>query len=137
MTLAALMGRYPDELRADLQQYYGICIDDVGTKFSVEHLACLAAQLPLQSRTLSAVDPDNCWDLSAILQACLINQFNDYIWGKATANAKAAKKRPPEQIPHIGTKAMRETNSKKHTNKITGNAMPLDEFKKQLERMRG
>lgn len=135
MMLATYLDRFPDELRADIQHYYGLCLDDAGKAYSFEHLACLAAQLPLKSRTLSALDPDNFWDLSDILQATLVNQFNDWLWAQAAANAKAAHRTPPKKVPHIGTKAMRE-QKKKEGRTITGVALPLDEFKKQLDQMR-
>lgn len=135
MVLATLLDRFPDELRADIQEHYGLCLDDAGKTYSVEHLACLAAQLPLKSRTLSALDSDNYWDLANVLQATLINQFNDWLWSQAAANAKAARKKAPRKIPHIGTRAMRHTKEKEGR-KITGIALPVKDFQKQLDKMR-
>ena len=34
-----MMSRYPDELRADFQQYYGLNIDGMGADYSVTHAA--------------------------------------------------------------------------------------------------
>ena len=57
MILASFLRRYPDELRADFQQHYGLNLDDMGGSYSIGHAACLAAQLPKDSRTFVAEDP--------------------------------------------------------------------------------
>lgn len=44
-----------DELRADMQQFYGLNIDGMGSAFSVAHGAALAAQLPPGARARAAV----------------------------------------------------------------------------------
>jgi hypothetical protein len=41
-------------LRADFQQWYGLNLDDMGGDYSISHAACLAAQLPGDSRTFAA-----------------------------------------------------------------------------------
>lgn len=40
----------PSELRADLQQYYGLNLDGMGVDYSHAHAACLCAQLPAGAR---------------------------------------------------------------------------------------
>lgn len=51
------------ELRADLQRYYGLNIEDAGSGYSVYHAACLVSCLPQESATFRAIDPDSCWGL--------------------------------------------------------------------------
>lgn len=53
MLLAALLDAAGEELRADMQQVYGLNIDDMGEAFSPWHAASLAAQLPRGSRVHS------------------------------------------------------------------------------------
>ena len=50
MLLARLMRDKPCELRADLQQTYGLNLDGMGRDYSVAHAACCAAQLPAGAR---------------------------------------------------------------------------------------
>lgn len=54
MALAAFLRRFPDELRADFQQHYGLNLDDMGGPYGIGHAACLAAQLPPGSRASAA-----------------------------------------------------------------------------------
>ena len=44
-----------------MQQYYGLDMDGMGRDHSVMHYATCAAQLPLGSRTMSALNPDASW----------------------------------------------------------------------------
>lgn len=65
---------HPNELRADLQRVYGVCLDDVGRGVSVRHAAALAACLPEGSLVLAKEDPrrgftDAEWLLLGILNA--------------------------------------------------------------------
>jgi hypothetical protein len=41
-----------DEFRADLQEVYGLCLDDMGAKYTVKHACVLAWALPASSRTV-------------------------------------------------------------------------------------
>lgn len=54
MALASFLRRFPDELRADFQQHYGLNLGELGGAYGIGHAACLAAQLPPGSRTLAA-----------------------------------------------------------------------------------
>lgn len=56
------MGRYPDELMADFQEYYNLNTEDFGTSISPKRAAALAAQLPRASRCVTAENPDASWD---------------------------------------------------------------------------
>ncbi len=50
------------ELRADFQQFYGLCIDEIGDTFSISHAASLCEQLPRNSRLMMIIDPLNSWN---------------------------------------------------------------------------
>lgn len=52
---------YPDELRADLQRFYNLNIDEMGAGFSCSHAAACAAHLPLGSNVLARIDPKYSW----------------------------------------------------------------------------
>lgn len=56
------MGKCPDALMADFQQFYGLNTEDFGVSISLRRAAALAAQLPKQSRCLAYEDPDFTWD---------------------------------------------------------------------------
>lgn len=61
MNLAGLMARYPTELRADLQRFYGL---DVETCESAGLLAACAACLPHGSFTLARINPAAGWGIT-------------------------------------------------------------------------
>lgn len=54
LILAFFLRKYPDQLRADFQQYYGLNLDEMGGAYGIGHAACLAAQLTGESRTIAA-----------------------------------------------------------------------------------
>lgn len=56
MALGAALGRYPDELRADLQREYGLNIDRMGAEFSCAHAAACMAHMAGPSSLRQAVD---------------------------------------------------------------------------------
>ena len=69
------MAAHPDELRADLQEVYGVDIDRalyLG-EHSVAHVAALAVQLPSTARVCVAENPDAAWGMTDVLLAHLIN----------------------------------------------------------------
>lgn len=69
MLLAGLLRDHPSELRADFQQTYNLNLDGMGEEYTFLHAADLAAQLPSNSRTFVAIDPNNLWTLEARLLA--------------------------------------------------------------------
>lgn len=78
-----MMSRYPDELRADFQQYYGLNIDGMGADYSVTHAAVLAVMLPLGARVPSKADPSLEWSLDRQLAAATANAVRDLHWAMA------------------------------------------------------
>jgi hypothetical protein len=65
---------YPDALRADLQQYYGIDIDAaMAGRHSAAHVAALVAGLPRGARLWATVEPDSAWTLEATVTAYVAN----------------------------------------------------------------
>lgn len=62
MLLARFIHERPSEIRADLQRYYGLNLDDMGTVFSALHAGACASCLPLGSATLASYKPEARWD---------------------------------------------------------------------------
>lgn len=52
---------HPVQVRADLQRYYNLNIDHMGTAFTANHAAACAACLPMGSCTLAAYEPALQW----------------------------------------------------------------------------
>lgn len=67
MFLAAALVEHPTELRADLQRYYSLNLDDLGTHYTAFHAAACAACLPLGSSLMSAINPTASWSTEAYL----------------------------------------------------------------------
>ena len=55
------------QLRADLQQFYGLNYDDMGSGYSYEHAAALVANLPRSSRIAAICNAACEWDDSEYL----------------------------------------------------------------------
>ena len=72
-----MLSQHPTELRADLQRYYGVCLDDVGRGVSVEHAAALAACLPPGSATMAAIDPRAAWTDVEWLLLAIANMLSE------------------------------------------------------------
>ena len=49
--------QYPDEVRADLQRYFGLNIEHMGHDFSIWQAAACLRCLPLGSNLLTKIDP--------------------------------------------------------------------------------
>lgn len=89
---------HPDELRADLQQYYSLDIDMMGIDHSVAHYAACAAMLPLGSRTMSAIDPAAAWGWQERLLSLVEYDLRVLAWQRSRdgANGRNRPKRPIE-----------------------------------------
>lgn len=76
------MAVHEDELRADLQQYYGVDIDRaMDGEHSAQHVSALVTQLPPDARLRHVDDDDREWDLDRTLLAALLNCFNALLYG--------------------------------------------------------
>lgn len=96
MMLAALVDNYQDELRADLQRYYGIDLDHaMAGEHSAGHVAALAANLPLDARVYAAQDADATWTRQEILLAETRNAMNRVIYMLADPRKRG---KPPEPV---------------------------------------
>lgn len=92
------MRRWPDRLRADFQQYYGLDLDGMGTAYSMAHAADLAANLPPDSRCGVAEDPLNGWTRDQCLLALIEYRLHEWNWAH-TKDAKTGANRPELLIP--------------------------------------
>ena len=88
-----MMREHPDELRADFQEHFGLCIDDMGTAFSTLHAAALIGQLPEGSRVRAAYDADSVWTTDRVLAAGIFNALQFIAWTK-TKDAQRGVNRP-------------------------------------------
>lgn len=99
MFLSVAMRRHNSMLRADLHQYYGVCLDDMGGRYRVSHVAALAANLPNGSRVLKEMNPktsysDGDWLLLGILNSLRnepFDPFEEVEVSKASAGYDAAE----------------------------------------------
>lgn len=67
MFLAFAIRTHPVQVRADLQRYYGLNIDRMGSDFGAFHAAGCIACLPTGSALLSAIDGRLAWGTSDFL----------------------------------------------------------------------
>lgn len=99
MLLAAVEYEHPDELRADLQQYYGINIDGMGVDYTHAHAAVLMRQLPLTSRLARIADPDSAWTDETHFLAAIEYDLRILAWQK-TKDAQHGRNKPkPNKTP--------------------------------------
>lgn len=100
MALASIEDKYPDELRADFQQYYGLNIDGMGADFTCSHAAVLMLQLPTSSRVARKLNYGNEWDDATYMLAAIEYDLRVLIWQK-TKDAQHNRNKPkPNETPH-------------------------------------
>lgn len=119
MVLAGLLRDHPSELRADFQQTYNLNLDSMGEEYTFLHAADLTTQLPSNSRTFVALNPDNLWTLEAQLLAII--EFRIHVIEYRLRRGKGEKPKP--LFAH-----------KKQSKEIE--PMPIDEVKDFLNRSR-
>lgn len=115
---------YPDELRADLQQYYGIDLDSAPGRHSAYHVAALAVQVPYEARVRKAANPDNAWTLGDVLAAAMLNEFRSYEWALSDKRRRGPRPQP------IGPSFMRPKD------RLAALAMPVDALLAELDKPR-
>ena len=119
--LAAVMAKWPDELRADLQQYYGIDLDHaIAGEHTADHVAALVRCLPSDARVMTREDPDAMWTLETVLLASLLNAFTSFMWGMSD-KTKRGKRPDPVGPSYIAIKR-----------KLPAMVMTIDELERQL-----
>lgn len=128
MVLVTAWRTYPNELRADLQRYYGIDIDHaMKGEHSAEHIAALVSCLPSDAALCIAVKPDAAWTREAVILAELRNMFASYIYGMSD---KRKRGNPPKPIgpSWMIKKAMRSLEAR---------LLTIDELMAELQKPRG
>lgn len=114
-------------LRADLQQFYGICLDDAFSgRYSVAHIVALVQNMPQSARISSAYNDDAKWGMTETLLAVLINRFNMFVWGMSDRKKRGAK---PQLI---GPRAI--TDGGKHT--LPARTLTIDALMRELSKPR-
>lgn len=88
------MSRYPDELEADLQEFFGIDIESMGCAHSVPHVAVCASNLPRSSRVSRMLDPAAAWSETDYLTAIAADRLGLII---CALGGKKAKFEPIER----------------------------------------
>lgn len=116
-----LLSRYLDmdegAVRADLQRYYGIDLDDaMAGAHSAGHVAALIAHLPSDASVYRAANDDAAWTLDSSMLALIFNLMQTYIYAMAD---KRTRGNPPEMV---GPSWMRNGR------KADARAMTIDEL---------
>lgn len=118
---------YEDALRADLQRYYGIDLDDaMGGAHSAAHIAACVRYLPSDCALRTSNDEDAQWTLEAVLMAGILNSLNSLIYG--LGSKKGRGKRPKL----VGPSFMRGKQDK-----LPARAMTSEQLLEILNRPRG
>lgn len=126
-TLANELRLHPDELRADLQQYYGIDIDAAMCGgHSPRHVAALLLQLPQDCRIARIESADAVWTPDRQLLAVLINQLSALMYGMSDPKRRGSKPQP------IGPEQFRRARMKS----LPARAMPIGELLAELSKPR-
>ena len=129
-SLAAVWNAYPDELRADIQEHYGIDLDHAAAgAHSASHVAVLCEQLPRRSRTARAMDPDCEWGLRETLLATAVNHMAYWRWGMADRRSRGA---PPQLV---GPSWVADSN--RRTASLPSRVITIDQLMDELGRPRG
>lgn len=81
-------------MRADFQQHYGLNLDEMGGLYSISHAAVLAAQLPKDSRTFTAIEPASAYCTVTNQLLALIEYHSHVGWWLHTEDARNGRNRP-------------------------------------------
>lgn len=117
---------HPDILRADMQHFYGLDLDELGYSIRIRRAADLAANLPPQALIWGQIDPRAQWTTTDYLLANIADNTGFLAWSKT----KAAKGRYKGQIPRPGQHPAPAASTGIHT--TTGSARSVEELKKLL-----
>lgn len=112
-------------LRADLQRYYGIDLDEaMRGGHSAAHIAALVAYLPSDCAMRRLNDKDAAWTMEDVLLASILNSLNLLIYG-------LGDKRKRGQMPQlVGPSYMTK-------NKLSARTLTVDELLAELNKPRG
>lgn len=127
VSLVAEYTAHEDELRADLQETYGIDIDRaIAGEHTARHIAALVVQLPPNARCRVAANSDNVWTLSDVVNVYTLNVLRAFMWSFGDPKKRG-------QMPQvIGPKWMVDANKRT----LPARALPVDELMEVLSRPR-
>lgn len=120
MAFVQAIRSHHDELEADFQQYYRLELD----KYAHEALlrsARLFSQLPISSRTMSALNPAKDWDWEKETQSRILAKLDEIACIIVNMNLKKGKKKvkPSEQFqPEYVKKAKEEAEVERRKKKM-------------------
>lgn len=98
MALVGAWHDHPDELNADLRQYYGLSLVDVREqRVDVAEAASLLAQMPTDCRTFRAVNPDAAMTRADVMALVMEYELRVLIWQRTKDGAKGRNK--PKMLP--------------------------------------
>lgn len=126
MALALLRKRWPLQLRADFQQFYGLNIDEMGLAYGRRHAADLAVMLPRESRTVRAEHPELEWGEAEYLLAVIADAARDTCWGVLDSRRSSSNR--PRPLPRPG--------QRQGTDAAEGMEMTPEEYLELLETIR-
>lgn len=125
MMLVGMLRVRSDVLRADMQRFYGLDIDEIGYSIRIMRAADLAANLPREALIWSVFDERNAWTTNTYLLALIADNTSFLAWSKTKdATRKGAKFK--SQIPRPGSK-----NSKQNSDVKAVDVDTLAEFLKR------
>jgi hypothetical protein len=128
ITLVAEYVTHEDELRADLQQTYGIDLDRaMAGEHTARHIAALVVQLPPDARLRVVEDKDALWTLSDVINVSTLNSLRLFMWSFGDPKKRGSA---PQLI---GPSWM--VNANKRT--LPARVLPIDELIAELSKPRG
>lgn len=110
-----LLSEHPCELRADLQQYYGLDLDGMGVDYTHAHAACCAAQLPAGARVWRGTAAE--WGTAEYMLASMEHMLRVIAWQRTEDAEK--RRNYPEPMP---TPADRELARRRDEHAIANRA---------------
>ena len=106
---ARIHKRYALELRADLQQFYGLNIDGLGKDFRISHAVDLTVMLPANARIRTAAEPATVWGWNEYLLADISYSLRWLVWSKTKDGSK--NRNHPKRILPPGSKEPEDSGS--------------------------
>lgn len=82
---------YPDVLRADLQRFYGLNLDDLGCVLRVRRAADLAANLPPEARIWGKLNSACSWSTEDYLLADIADATSFIAWAQTSDAAHGGR----------------------------------------------